>query len=72
MGIFSKLAVKARAGSNGIILGRPVDLEFTCTYQSEFETDSERITINEVTSVQGNTAVGDSRAGGRVTTTILT
>jgi len=51
--------VKARAGANGIIFGRPVDLEFTCTYQTEFETDSERITINEVTSTQGLQGDGD-------------
>merc|ERR1712157_641496 len=56
--VFTQI-VKARAGSNGIILGRPVDLEFTCAYQSEFETDSERITINEVTSVQGLSGDGD-------------
>lgn len=56
--VFTQI-VKARAGSNGIVLGRPVDLEFTCTYQSEFETDSERITINEVTSVQGLSGDGD-------------
>jgi hypothetical protein len=38
----------AIAGDSGIFLGRPVELDYTCTYQTEYNTDGDDIIVANV------------------------
>lgn len=38
----------AIAGDTGIFLGRPVELDYTCTYQTEYNTDGDSIIVANV------------------------
>merc|ERR1712110_627846 len=48
----------AIAGDSGIFLGRPVELDYTCTYQTEYNTDGDDIIVSNVEATTNRYSTG--------------